>query len=340
MKTTNLRLILCLLVILDSATMFGQGANNIVISEVMTSNASSIEDDYGHREAWVELANISYTTYDIRGMYLTTNRAVLNKSLSAPQRITMMSVIPSGDHRTLLQGQEHLLFFGNSDPSQGLLHLALPVDSLSPLFIALYNANGVDLIDSVTIPILHADESYARVNDAWQRCAGSAVTPGHANSHGSTSDKIAKFKDNDPHGFAMAFMAMGIVFLCLALLWIFFTIFGMVMRHMETARKMAYKQPIKPITKTVEKTAELGRKTSNILQEGLDKKGIDMEIYMAVIGMALRQYEDDVHDVESGIITIKPKETGWDDEYPQMTHLHNPFLPTSHQAPDIPKYPD
>ena len=138
----------------------------------------------------------------------------------------------------------------------------------------------------------------------------------------------------------MAIMAMGIVFSCLALLWIFFTLFGMLMRHMETAKKVANKQPIKPITKTVEKTIEISHKTSNVLQEGFDKKGIDMEVYMAVIGMALRQYEDDVHDVESGIITIKQKETEWDDEYSQMTHWHYPILPSDHNAPSIPTSPE
>jgi hypothetical protein len=112
------------------------------------------------------------------------------------------------------------------------------------------------------------------------------------------------------------------------------------MRHMETAKKVANKQPIKPITKTVEKTIEISHKTGNVLQEGFEKKGIDMEVYMAVIGMALRQYEDDVHDVESGIITIKPKDTGWDDEYSQMTHLHEAFIPSSHNAPTIPTTPE
>jgi hypothetical protein len=112
------------------------------------------------------------------------------------------------------------------------------------------------------------------------------------------------------------------------------------MRHMETAKKVVHTQPIKPITKTVEKTIEIGRKTSNVLQEGFDKKGVDMEVYMAVIGMALRQYEDDVHDVESGVITIKPKDTGWDDEYSQMTHVHNPFIPLDHQSRNIPTTPE
>ena len=339
---TNLRLMLGALTLLGSVTMFGQGAKNIVISEVMTSNTQSIEDEFGHREAWVELANTSFSTYNVRGMYLTTNPKVLDESLSAPQRIALMSVIPNGEDRTNLGAHHYMMLFCNSDPAQGKLHLSLPVDSTGSVFLALYNANGVDLIDSVTVPVLGANESYARINGQWTVCGVGEATPGHDNQvqTNAAKGKIEQFKEKDPHGFAMAIMAMGIVFLCLALLWIFFTIFGMIMRHIDTAKKVANTQPIKPITKTVEKTAEIGHKTSNILQEGFDKKGIDMEIYMAVIGMALRQYEDDVHDVESGVITIKSKATGWDDEYSQMTHMHDPFLPIEHNAPGIPTTPE
>ena len=150
----------------------------------------------------------------------------------------------------------------------------------------------------------------------------------------------SKFKREDPYGVGMAVMAMGIVFFCLALLWITFTLFGLLMRHMETAKKVAHQQPIKPITKTVEKTIEVGHKTGIILQEGLKTKGIDKEVYMAVIGMALKQYQDDVHDVESGIITIKSKDTGWDDEYSQMTQFHSPILPTMPQSMKIPTGPE
>ena len=63
-------------------------------------------------------------------------------------------------------------------------------------------------------------------------------------------------------------------------------------------------------------------------------------VYLAVIGMALQQYRDDVHDVESGVITIKHRDTEWDDEYTQMTHFHDPVMPTSHQAPKIPTGPE
>ena len=70
-------------------------------------------------------------------------------------------------------------------------------------------------------------------------------------------------------------------------------------------------------------TREIGHRTNVILQDGLKSKGIDKEIYIAVIGMALKQYLDNVHDVESGVITIKPKDTDWNNELPQMTQFHD-----------------
>ena len=334
------RLLLSGLLLATSQMLFAQGARNIVLNEVMTNNTASIVDEYGQHHAWIELENTSFTTYNVRGMYLTTNREVLNPNLTAPERIKLMNIIPSGDDRTIVGARKHLIIYAGSNPAQGKLHLALEVPLSEPCWVALYNGNGTELIDSVSVPALAADQSFARHNGRWSVKAPDCVTPCIENYIEASETKVDRFKREDPHGFAMAIMAMGIVFTCLATLWIFFTLFGIIMRHMETAKKVANTQPIKPITKTVEKTIEIGHKTSNVLQEGFDKRGIDIELYMAVIGMALKQYEDDVHDVESGVITIKPKDTDWDDEYSQMTHLHNPFLPLDHKAPHIPTTPE
>jgi Na+-transporting methylmalonyl-CoA/oxaloacetate decarboxylase gamma subunit len=318
---------------------------SIKLNEVMTTNETSLIDEYGAHNAWVEIANISHSTYNIRGMYLTTDRSVLDRKMSVPERVKRMSQIPNGDERTNLSGQQLIVFQLNSLPTQGTLHLSVPVDAEEPLWIALYNGNATQLIDSVSVPLLEADQSYARIANNgtgadWEVKSADRVTPGISNVTTVSESKVEKFKREDPHGFGMALMAMGIVFFCLALLWIVFSLFGMLMRHMETAKKVANKQPIKPITKTVEKTIEVGHKTGVILKDGFESKGIDREVYMAVIGMALKQYEDDVHDVESGIITIKSKATDWDDEYAQMTHFHEPVLPTTHQAPRIPTGPE
>ena len=333
------------LLLFASQPLLAQMDASIKLNEVMTQNESSLIDEYGAHNAWVEIANISHSTYNIRGMYLTTDRSVLDKTMSVPERQKRMSIIPNGDERTNLSGRQLIVLQLGSQPAQGSLHLSVKVNASQPTWIALYNGNATQLIDSVTVPVLGANQSFARIanngnGSDWETKSADRVTPGIQNMTTVSESKIEKFKREDPYGVGMAVMAMGIVFFCLALLWIVFTLFGMVMRHIDTAKKMAQHQPIKPITKTVEKTMEVGHKTGVILQEGLKTKGIDREVYMAVIGMALKQYEDDVHDVESGVITIKPHDTGWDDEYQQMTHFHEPVLPTSHAAPHIPTGPE
>ena len=326
-----------LLVATSSLTAFGQGAKNIVINEVLTNNTQSIVDEFGQRQPWIELENTSFSTYNVRGMYITTDRSVLDKRMSAPERIKRMSIIPSGDDRTVMGARKHLLLYCNAQPVDGKLHLSVNIPLSEPVWVALYNGNGVELIDSVTVPALAADESYARNGASWQVKPADAVTPGIENFIEASESKIEKFKRQDPYGIAMAIMAMGIVFFCLALLWVFFTLFGNVMRKIEANKN---RQPLKPVTKTVGAAHDLGHRAGNILQEGMEKKGIDMELYMAVIGMALKQYEDDVHDVESGIITIKPKDTEWDDENSMMTQFREGIIPSSHAAPIIPKNPE
>ena len=337
-------LLLGAMLLAGTSTMRAQMDASIKLNEVMTSNSTSLQDEYGQHKAWLEIENISHSTYNIRGMYITTDRSVLDRNMSVPERIKRMSIIPNGDERTNLSGRQHLVLFLNSKPHLGTLHLNVNVDATKPVWVALYNGNATQLIDSVTIPVMEADQSFARIANNgnaqdWEVKSADRVTPGISNVTTVSESKIEKFKREDPYGFGMALMAMGIVFFCLALLWITFSLFGMLMRHMDTAKKVAQHQPIKPITKTVEKTIEVGHKTGIILKEGLDTKGIDREVYMAVIGLALRQYEDDIHDVESGVITIKPKDTDWDDEYSQMTHLHEAFIPSSHNAPTIPTTP-
>jgi len=333
------------LLAVTSLPMLAQMDASIKLNEVMTRNETSLIDEYGVRNAWLEIANISFSTYNIRGMYVTTDRSVLDKKMSVPERVKRMSQIPNGDERTNLSARQLIVLQLGSQPTKGALHLSVKVNATEPTWIALYNGNATQLIDSVTVPVLEADQSYARIANNgtakdWEVKSADRVTLGIQNQMVVSESKVAKFKREDPHGFGMAIMAMGIVFFCLALLWVFFMLFGMFMRHQETAKKVINQQPIKPITKTVEKTIEIGHKTGVILQEGFDTKGIDKEVYMAVIGLALRQYEDDIHDVESGVITIKPKDTGWDDEYSQMTHLHEPVLPLNPMGQRIPTGPE
>lgn len=318
-------LLLGLLMTVGHSMMFAQMEKSIKLNEVMTVNTTSMQDEYGRCKAWVEIANVSYTTYNIRGMFLTTDRAVLDPNMSVPERIKRMSIIPNGEPRTSLGARQHLLFFCNSEPAKGALHLSVDIEPEQPTWLALYNGNATQLIDSVTIPVLGPNQSYARLHDGaarWQVKTEDTVTPGIANHTTVSESKVAKLKREDPHGYGISVLAMGIVFSCLAMLFIFFTIFGLIMNHRSAAKKVANMQPLKAGVKMVETAAEIGSKTSVILQDGLKSKGIDKEIYIAVIAMAIKQYQNNVHDIESGIITIKPKDTDWNVEFIQMTQFH------------------
>ena len=284
----NFKKLLLSSVLLTSTTaVMAQGAKNIRINEVLTNNTASIEDEYGNREAWIEVENTSFTTYNVRGMYFTTDRSVLDPKMSVPERIKRMSVIPSGDPRTQIGGRQHLIFYCNSKPAQGKLHLSLNIPVSQPLWIGFYNGNATELIDSVSIPALAADQSYARHGNSWSVKSAENVTPGIENFIKTDETKDAKLKREDPYGVGITLLAMGIVFFCLALLFVFFWLFGLIMRHLDTAKKVVNTQPIKTVTKTVEVTHDIAHVTGNILQDGLKTKGIDKEVYIAVISMAL-----------------------------------------------------
>lgn len=309
--------VLCLAII-GCTSLFAQGAKNIKINEVLLNNTASIQDEFGSRNAWVELVNTAYSSYNVRGMYITTDKSVLNKNLSVPERMKRMTMIPNSESRTALSARKHIVFFLNSNPAEGSLHLNVPADSTTQ-WIALYDGNAVDLIDSISIPAMAVNCSYARISDGneqWTVKSPETVTPGIENLTEITESKVDKLKRDDPHGFGITVLSMGIVFSCLAILYVFFSILGLILGHKKTIKKVATtKQPLKPVVlpvvKTTEILTEVGHKTNVILQDGLKSKGIDKEIYIAVIAMAIKQYTDDIHDSESGVITIKHHDTIW-----------------------------
>ncbi|MCI6549596.1 MAG: OadG family protein [Prevotella sp.] len=179
----------------------------------------------------------------------------------------------------------------------------------------MYDANCTDLIDSVTVPSLAPDMSYARIavdGGTWVIRSREKVTPGIDNSFKTAESKISKWKREDPHGLALSFLSMGIVFSCLALLYVFFRLSGTYMEQKMRIKAATEKHPsLMALQKAGQIMADTGHKTNVILKDGLKTKGIDKEIYVALIAMELKEYLEDVHDVESDIITIKGKHTNW-----------------------------
>lgn len=293
-----------------------QGAKSIRITEVMTNNRTSIVDEYGKHKPWVELSNTSFTTYNVRGMFLTTDRKVLDKKMSPEERRKLMSPLPNNEPRTTIGGKKSIVIFDKNGQA-GALQLNLQLQPKLTNWIAIYDGNAVDLIDSVSVPILLADQSYELSRDfkQWSKANYKDVTPGYLPQNTGLS-KSQILKKTDPYGIGIAILSMGIVFSCLALLFVVFWLFGNYMKHKLRIARATEKHATllyKTGKKTIEVTNEISHKTNVMLKDGLTTKGIDKEIYMAVISLALKEYLEDVHDIESGIITIKPKQTRWNE---------------------------
>ena len=318
--------------LIASSAAFAQGAHDFKLNEVYVytpaccqgdstktcEQQASYVDEYGQPTSWIEIENISYSTHDIRNCFLTINPAVLDKTMSAPEREKLMSLIPAGDPRTSLAAKQRITFFADGHVNRGTLHLNFTLPVGEPFTIYFFDGNAVDLLDSVRVEALPAGSSYARVKDAqWQVLEADKGTP-NAPNVAFSNDKIKEFKEKDPHGIAMTLMCMGVVFSCLILLFVFFHIFGWAMNR---AAKLARVRAIRAIHEQAVRVVEMAK------QGTTETKGIDMETYAAVIGLALHEYFGGTHDLESGILTINQTQTTWADKSHELR-----VTPQHHQA--------
>lgn len=302
------RLYVCLMALLVITAGKAQGAFSFKINEVVTDNPDGLVDNYGERSAWIEITNTSWGTVNLRSCYLTNNRAALNPGLSVPERVKLMSKVPTNDERTTLSAKQSVVFFTDGKPHKGTFHLGFTLKAGEPNFIALFDANGNTLLDSVSVPALQPGQSYARnYNEktdsySWVVLDAEQVTPAALNmGQAQSKDKIAEFKERDPYGVAMSIMAMSIVFGCLIALYVFFRIFGWAVSRVS---KLARVRAIRAIHESAVRAAIMAK-------DGMETKGVEMEVYLSVIAMALHEYEEDIHDVESNVLTIHPDHSEW-----------------------------
>lgn len=102
------------MLVITSLPAWTQGAKSIRITEVMTDNRTNLVDEYGQHKPWVELSNSSFTTYNVRGMFLTTDRRVLDKKISPEARRQLMCPLPNNEPRTTLGGKKSIVIFDSS----------------------------------------------------------------------------------------------------------------------------------------------------------------------------------------------------------------------------------
>lgn len=274
------------------ATM-AQGRKGLVFNEVMVRNDSNITDAYGKRHAWIELFNSTRASMQISNVYITDEKSVPTKY-----------GVPRGDHNTKLGPLQHVVFFADNEPGKGTFHMSFELTPGIDNHIYLFDADGKTLIDEVVVPAsLPANSTFALKEDGvsgdkdddnvkfhpecWEVRDGAElgyITPGECNKVESTNSSVEKFRANDPHGFVLTLMAMGIVFSALLLLSICFYFFGKLNEKRATRKKAA---AIAPNAASASAEAVKGDSGEEI----------------AAIAMALYEHLN-AHDKEDAILTI------------------------------------
>jgi len=156
------------IVMLWSSSIFGQ---NIIINEFMASNGTTLSDEFGEFDDWVELYNPTNSPVDIGGMYLTD-------ALTNP---TLWQIPSNASGQTTIAPNGYMILWFDKETDQGPLHINAKLGS-SGEDLAIFSSTGT-LIDSRTFDVQYENVSEGRTPNggaAWDYFP--AATPGSANN--------------------------------------------------------------------------------------------------------------------------------------------------------------
>lgn len=124
-----------------------------------------------------------------------------------------------------------------------------------------------------------------------------AVSPALANN-------ADRFLVQDPIGWMMAIIAMGVVFSALVILFLCFKYLypGLAWCGLQLMKGFHRKKQLEQIT---------DRRAQMKVTEKATGNAVNDEELAAAIGMALFLHEDGMHDQESGVLTLTPSVSSW-----------------------------
>ena len=264
-----------------------------VINEIMVDNQTGYMDDFGQRNGWIEIFNNTYKTQDLGGRYLTNDR---NNPKKYP--------IPRGDVLTKIPPRQHALFWADNEPFNGTFHVNFKLDPTKENYIALYENDGKTLLDEIVIPAgIIPDKTYGYAADGIKFDANGnltatvleRITPSSNNAVLEENPKVVSLQKTDPLGVTITVTSMLVVFLGLILLYVIFKAIG------NSAKNIAHKRVAS--TGTLSAVRGESQLTGEVL---------------AAISAAIHELNQDVHDVESTILTIsevRRKYSPWNSKF-------------------------
>ena len=309
------RLFLILALAVSFTSLRAQNVIDLIIAEALAvPDSTGIVDDYGRQGGWIEIFNTSQGTVNIAGCFLTDDRSELKKS-----------IIPKGDLRTKIGPRQTTLFYASGNGADGTFYTNFKVRPGSTVYLV--SNDGRTVIDSLVIPAnipvglsMRKEAHDLRQREFEALPTPTVPSPGIFNGDLNAASKAEAMKEKDPHGGILSLVAVTVVFSALAILWFLFWLF-----FDRPAKKAAEakNQPPKPRKeKKGKKAAALadvpaGAPTDEIaaviaLAMDMEQGGDDY----AAIAMAMHLYfSDAVHDNESFVLTMRPKEgSAWNDK--------------------------
>jgi hypothetical protein len=139
--------------VFDIDTSF-HSVHYLYINEFQASNSSTIYDEYGERDDWIEIYNPNLFSVDIDNYYLTDT--IGNKKKYR---------FSSGSKQTIIPPKGFLLVWADEQKNQGILHANFKLSSLGEE-LALVLPDGNTIVDSVTFSSQSNNHSWGRQHDA------------------------------------------------------------------------------------------------------------------------------------------------------------------------------
>lgn len=155
------------------------GANGVVINEIMAQNNTTVTDEVGDYEDWIELYNNNNFPVDISGYYLTDNVTSLVKWQ-----------IPNG---TTIAANDYLIFWADNEAADGPMHASFKLAAAGEAVIL--SSPNLLLVDQVNFDAQTVDLGYARVPNGTGNFVIQAPTF-NSNNEGSLGIKDIELENN------------------------------------------------------------------------------------------------------------------------------------------------
>lgn len=126
--------------------------SQVSLNEVQSSNNSTLADNMGEFDDWIEIHNSTDSPIEIGGLILK-------------DQIDTWT-IPTGNPSTLLPPGGYFLLWADDQEFQGEFHTNFKIASGGE-FLGLYESDGVTVIDSLTLPAIESDDSFIRCAAGW-----------------------------------------------------------------------------------------------------------------------------------------------------------------------------